>query len=445
MRARSILAPPVSTLDVDARSARAPTRAEPRSSEQRLSRELRRALARADVTWCLRVACDLDRVPHEDHPRRVKLALGFEALVRDGAERAPWGFDRAMGLTSDLCAWSERGDIDPESAFFVAATALAEPLARLESRPVAMVSLRDESDPARVIEDLFAGRAAEAEARVRHLARERDADAVVREALLPAVARDPAMFGHAVFLLARAWELARRFQAVSEDILASAAVMLAVTLRCASHGAAPPVRTVSLISVAPEVALRSLARAAATCVARFDRSWELRADSDVSVLDATAPLAFLEAAWSLASLGGESLAGAFIPHATHLVERARVWEGAPPAERPARAEDFGAALRARDTAVALGAARASSSIAGLWPVLARFAACEAAVRTTFVANAVNTVESLRRLAERDPAHAREYLHAAIAGVAPHRPERFVDRVVAGVRRETAARNCNRTG
>src|SRR5439155_19091806 len=179
----------------------------------------------------------------------------------------------------------------------------------------------------------------DAEARVRHLARTRGAEAAIREGLLPFASRHLYDYGHGTIFLAKALELVRRFPAAAEAVAAAACVELAwataetalppfaATRRALDsleeYGSRPragldrpafetrvlegerPAVGAALEALAagcePLALLRATAHAAALRLVRFDRAWETRLDAEVGVLDVTHAVTFAEAAIVLAA------------------------------------------------------------------------------------------------------------------------------------------------
>src|SRR5436305_1913086 len=80
------------------------------------------------------------------------------AVVRDGADRAEYGFDHGLALLADACSWAERGWIDPAEAFAIGAACIAEPSHHLGARKVSTATPSAIDDVARVSADLIAER-----------------------------------------------------------------------------------------------------------------------------------------------------------------------------------------------------------------------------------------------------------------------------------------------
>ncbi|XYI00208.1 Rieske 2Fe-2S domain-containing protein [Sorangium sp. So ce1128] len=345
---------------------------------RRLVAGLREAIRRDEPARALREGLRLGALGlHREETGLGSLHLAFEVLAKDGAERAEYGFDHGLALLADLCTWIERGWVPAEEAFVVAAHAIGEASARLGPRgkgpgraggrsPLARIADFELDEPEKVSEALAAERRDEAEARMRELVEVRGA-AGARRALMPFVAQHLHDYGHGAIFLAKALELAGRFSAAADEVLAASTVQLAWATADTSlppfaatraalarvaelplsgpEGAAasaasayPRAAAPAGLSPAPldpaeraafeaevlagerpavEATVRWLARgagplallgaighAAALRLARFDPAWEQRLDAEVGVLDVTHAVTFAEAA---AALGRESL------------------------------------------------------------------------------------------------------------------------------------------
>lgn len=466
---------------------------------RRLLASLREALARDEMPRALREALRLAALdlPLAEGSGLGRMGIAFEVLARDGAERAEYGFNHGLALLADLCSWIERGWVPAEEAFVAAAHAVAEPSLHLGPRArapgrasgaralMAFLSSYERPEPAKIVAALEAERREEAEARVRELV-EVGGAAAAREALLPFVARHIYSYGHGAIFLAKACELAARFPAVAEDVIAASVVELswatvetslppwAATRAALARvvegglgrrevdGGVPIDRadrdayealvlegerqaadaTVERLArgVDPVSLLRASAHAAAVRLARFDAAWEQRLEAAVDVLDVSHAVTFAESAISLvtAAPGAPALLAAQLAvlSAAFVGKLRRGDAAAPPAEAPERHGSLLEAAEARDVG------RALSIAAGLGPEerlraygeIAPFAAFDAAVRPIFYAHTVKTAEALRRLEAADPHADAAYLRALCAYVVPRRPELRVRRVAEVARR-----------
>ena len=423
-----------------------------------------------------------------------RLYVAFEVLARDGAERAEHGFDHGLALLSDLCAWVERGWIPAEEAFVVAAHAIAEPSLHLGPRArqaakgqralLAQLAGFEHDDPAKVTDALRAERREEAEARIRELVEIRGAAGAGR-ALLPFVTEHLYDYGHGAIFLTKALELAARFPAAADEVLAASTVQLAwataetklppfaatraamarlveVPLPAAvgpASGAATPddldrdayeadvlagERQAADATVArlargcdPMALLQAAGHAAAVRLGRFDSAWERRLDAEVGVLDVTHAVTFAEAAIALGREATPREAAQLAVIAAAFIGKLRSADSAGPGEGPAGAEAGAAgaltnggsgalleAVEARDVGRALAIARGLDAGARLeaYAALAPFAAFDAAVRPIFNAHTVKVAEALRRLEAADPRADGAYLRALLTYIVPIRGE-----------------------
>jgi nitrite reductase/ring-hydroxylating ferredoxin subunit len=455
---------------------------------RRLVAGLREALVRDEPARALREGLRLGQLGlAADGPVLGQLTVAFEVLARDGAERAEYGFDHGLALLADLCSWVERGWIPAEEAFVTAAHAIAEPSLHLGPRAgkVAKSGHRavfaalggfEHDAPSLILDALHGERREEAEARTRELVEVRGV-AGARAALLPFIAEHLLDYGHGAIFLAKACEIAHRFPAVAEDVLAAAAVQLAwataetklppwaatraslerVDALCARGdrpgGGAPPedwdregyeaqvlagerqAAEATALRIErgcdPMALLQAIGHAAAVRLGRFDRAWERRLDAEVGVLDVTHAVTFTEAAIALLSPGPAPAAAAarLAVLAASFVGKIRNADA--PADEPA-ARGGGAlveAVEARDVAraVAIAAELDPAERPRAYVDLAPFAAFEAGVRPIFYAHSVKTAEALRRLEAADPRADGAYLRALLTYVAPVRSERRVRR------------------
>jgi nitrite reductase/ring-hydroxylating ferredoxin subunit len=459
---------------------------------RRLTASLREALARDDAGRALREALRLGELRIGPVSSGLgRLAVGFELVALDGAERAEYGFDHGLALLADLASWVERGWVGPEEAFVAGARAVAEPSLHLGSRgtpspgvagtplpALARLVESDEGDPARVSEALAAERRDEADALVRAVVDARGAEGAYA-ALMPFVSRHLYDSGHGAIFLAKALELGRRFPPAATELMAAVTAMLAWAT---ADTALPPfTATREAIGQAAEIAiaegkggpladragyeaevlrgeseavratlaelrrgadpvalLRAAAHAAAARLRRFDAAWERRLDAEVSVLDVTHAVTFAEAAIALATTPGAI--------AQHGAKLAVIAAGLTGKLRRADAADPPAATRAEGTLAEAAAARdlgrALAIAAGLdesarraaYRELAPFAAFDVAVRPIFYAHTVKVTEALRRLDEADAQADGLYLEALLVYLVPVRSESRVRRTAAVARK-----------
>ncbi|HEY8374922.1 MAG TPA: Rieske (2Fe-2S) protein [Nannocystis sp.] len=270
-------------------------------------------------------------------PELGPLAAAFEVLAKDAATRAEYGFDHALAMLADLLTWVERGWLPAAEAFVVAATAVGEASKRLGRRTTA---------PPVVV-------------------------APQRAALVEFAASGLYDYGHGAIFVAKAEELARRFPAAAEEVMASVAASLGwatnetalppftatrealaslmgqdgAKRNSARDGAGEATRsstkedaaagesaglsedayvaallagekealaatlTALARGVPATVLLRLAGRAAAIRTARFDNGWETRTDTEVGVLDVTHAVTFVEAALSLSAEAPAAIGG----------------------------------------------------------------------------------------------------------------------------------------
>lgn len=451
----------------------------------RLRAGLAEALRRDEPDRALREALRLGEfVKCLDEGALGRLAVGFEALARDGAERAEYGFDHGLAAFADLVTWVGRGWVGAEEAFVAASHAIAEPSRRLPPRrpPGAAVPPPpdDALDPARVGEALAAERRDEAEARVRAIVRANGAGAALG-ALVPFIARHLFDYGHSVIFTAKAAEIAARFPALAEEVFGALTASLAwatadtslppftATREALARLDETPEQPASAPSfgreeraayeravlsgeraaaratlealgrgASAERLLRATAHAAAVRLAHFDDTWERRVDAEVGVLDVTHAVTFAEGALSLIPAAGARdaarlalIAAAFVGKLKNA-ERADPGDPAPHSSAP----DLASALAARDPGRALAIARAMGpdERRGAYATIAPFAAFEAATRPIFYAHTIKTAEALARLERDDPSADGAYLRALLAYVTPTRPEMRARRVAAVARK-----------
>ena len=458
---------------------------------RRLIGGLREALSRDQVGRALREGMRLGELGIGPADTGLgRLAVGFELVAIDGAERAEYGFDHGLAALADLASWAERGWISAEEAFALGAHAVAEPSLHLGQRGaqipgipssrrpgLARFSDLEESDPTRVSAALTAERREEAEALARAVVESRGPEGVYA-ALMPFVSRNLLDYGHGAIFLAKALELCRRFPAAATEVMASVTVMLAwataetglppfratqaaigevAAIELTASGAALADRYAYEAAVLsgerealaatlgelrrgtdPVALLRAVAHAAAERLRRFDTAWERRLDAEVGVLDVSHAVTFAEAAVTLATAPQ-----AIALHSAQLAVIAAGFTGklrhADAAEPPAATQAHGTlaeAAAARDVgralAIAAGLDRAARRAA--YRELAPFAALGAAVRPIFYAHTVKTTEALRRLDEADADADGVYLEALVAYLVPVHPENTARRAAAIARK-----------
>jgi nitrite reductase/ring-hydroxylating ferredoxin subunit len=445
---------------------------------RRLTAGLRQALARDEPARALREALRLGELGISPPETGLgPLAVGFQLVALDGAERAEYGFDHGLALLADLASWVERGWVGAEEAFVLAAHAVAEPSLHLgprgAARPGAVSDPRpalgrlsdlEAVEPARVAEALAAERRDEAEALVRAVVDARGPDGAYA-ALVPFVSRHLYDYGHGAIFLTKALELGRRFPAAAVELAAAVTVMLAWAT--ADTSLPPFTATREAIGQASELAfaqgrplgdrrafeaavlagereavraaiaelgagadpvalLRAAGHAAALRLRRFDAAWERRLDADVSVLDVTHAVTFAEAAITLASAPAASArdAARLAIIAAGFVGKLRRADAARPAA-PTRAQGtLAEALGARDVGRALAIAGELDTAArrAAYEEVAPFAAFDAAVRPIRYAHTVKVSEAMRRLDEADPEADGAYLEALVSYLTPVHPE-----------------------
>ena len=446
---------------------------------RRLTASLRQALYRDDAPRALREGLrlgDLGIGPVGSGLGR--LALGFELVAIDGAERAEYGFDHGLALLADLASWVERGWIGAEEAFALGARAVAEPSLHLGARgaPAAgaqssrgalarMVDV-EESEPTRVSEALVAERRDEADALVRAVVEARGPEGAYT-ALMPFVTRHLYDYGHGAIFLTKALELSRRFPAAATEVMASVTAMLAWAT---AETSLPPFRATQealgqaaelevapgrggdladrpayeaevlqgerealratlaelRAGVDPVTILRAVAHAAATRLRRFDLAWEHRMDAEVSVLEVSHAVTFAEAAVTLAAAPGASHrhAAQLAVIAAGFTGKLRRGDAAEPLA-PTRAEgSLVEAVTARDVgrALAIAAGLDAAGRRAAYRELAPFAAFDAAVRPILYAHTVKVTEALHRLDQADAAADGMYLEALLTYLTPVHPE-----------------------
>jgi nitrite reductase/ring-hydroxylating ferredoxin subunit len=446
---------------------------------RRLTASLRQALARDEAPRALREALrlgDLGISPPGEGLGR--LAIGFELLALDGAERAEYGFDHGLAMLADLASWVDRGWVGGEESFVLAARAVAEPSRHLEARAkhrgtggearssLARATDFDFVEPARVSEALAAERREEAEALIRAVVEARGPEGAL-PALLPFVTRHLYDYGHGAIFLTKALELARRFPAAAVELLASVTLTLAWATAETSlppfkatrdaiaqageialpegQGAPLPDRrayeaallagerdavkaTLEALSagVDPVALLRAAGHAAAVRLRRFDRAWERRLDAEVSVLDVSHAVTFVEAALALATAPAATArdAARLAVIAAGFIGKIRHGDAAEPPQPTVAEGTLAEAIAARDVgrALALAGRLDAGARRDAYREVAPFAAFDAAVRPIFYAHTVKVTEALRRLEEADPEADRAYVEALAAFLAPVRPE-----------------------
>jgi nitrite reductase/ring-hydroxylating ferredoxin subunit len=455
---------------------------DPATEAARVSGSLRAALFDADVGRAVRDGLRLsslapDAPESADATPSVLPALGV--MARDGAERAPWGFDHPLALLADLCSWAERGWIDGAEALALAAAAIGETNQARTKRDRPASAEDPAAQAAEVRTDLAEEKRDRAEATVRWLARSHGHEAALR-ALAPFAADHLFDYGHGTIFLAKARELAGRFPDAAEEVLASACVQLAwataetslppftATREALERLAKEPraARTTGFDRAAyetevlagerpavaatmarladgcdPEQLLRAIGHAAAVRLSRFDSAWETRLEAEVGVLDVTHAVTFTESAIALVKATGDGAAAARLAViGAGFVGKIR---------RADREDDLSTthgvdlldAAVAHNLPAALGALPEldTNSRRQTYARLAPFAALEVAARPILFAHTVKTTEALERLDAADVEADDVYLRALLVYLVPRRAERNLRRVA------TVARSFLRTG
>jgi nitrite reductase/ring-hydroxylating ferredoxin subunit len=439
----------------------------------RLTGSLRDALRENEVSRALREGLRLGEILDVDPARPASLGglePAFAVMTRDGAARAPWGFDHGLALLSDLCTWVERGWVPGAEAFALAAGAIGEPNAHLGPRVSERHDVPNLAEPHRVAGDLAAERRADAETRVRSLVRAKGAELTVRQGLTPFVSRHIYDYGHGAIFLGKGLELARRFPDLAEDVLASVTVELgwatadtALPPFATTRGALERAATLNFEGLPrseldrgpyeaeilegeraavtgtlarlergchPLELLRACGHAAAVRLGRFDRAWERKVEAEVTILDVTHIVTHAEAAITLAKDAEPRHAAALAILAAGFVGKLRRSDALrtggsnrPPAFPPAAGVLEDAAL-ARDLprALAIALGKDQEARRAAYAELAPFAAFDAAVRPIFYAHTVKVLEALWRLDSADPDADGAYLEALIKYIVPTRRE-----------------------
>lgn len=448
---------------------------------QRLAASLRAGLFDVDVARALRDALRIDEAR-----RRSDLHEGLSLLAKDGAMRAPWGFDHGLAVLADLVAWAERGLIRADEAFVVGGQTIAEVNAARPQRTTPdggdAPMLDAKEAQRRIVDHLVREERADAEIATRFVVRSLGVDAAFA-ALAPFLGRHLYDYGHAAIFLTKARELARRYPAAAEELLASCAVgfgwataetsLPPFTATRQALAALPIERkdgertefdrgayetavlesertaiaaTVTLLSqgVPAALLLRAAGAAAAERLARFDETWAHRVDADTGVLDVTHLVTFVEAALAILSALGsaeDALADRFAVQAAGFIGKLRKsdrQDAADMEESPASgsAADFARAVELRDAELALrlGRGLGADAIEEVFTRVAPFAAFEAACRSIFVAHAVKVTEALWRLSKADPERSGTYLAALGHYLATRWPEGRAQRTAAIARK-----------
>jgi nitrite reductase/ring-hydroxylating ferredoxin subunit len=459
---------------------------------RRLIASLRQALVRDDAGRALREGLRLGALGIGPVEAGLgPLAVAFELVAIDGAERAEYGFDHGLALLADLASWVERGWVGAEEAFVVGARAVAEPSLHLgprgapspgvpSSRRSPLASLLDVegAEPVRVSEALLAERREEADALVRAVVEARGPDGAYA-ALMPFVALNLYDYGHGAIFLAKGLELGRRFPAAATEVLAAVTAMLAWAM---AETALPPFKaTREAIAQAAEMALaegrggpvadrpafeaevlagerealaatlaelrggadpvailRAVAHAAAARLRRFDSAWERRLDADVSVLGVTHAVTFAESAIALATepAANPRHAAQLAVIAAGFVGKLRHADAAEPVAATRAEGTLAEAAAARDVGrvLAIAAGLEADARRAAYRELAPFAALDAAVQPIFYAHTVKVTEAMRRLDEADAAGDGLYLDALLTFLVPLRPENRSRRIAAVARK-----------
>jgi nitrite reductase/ring-hydroxylating ferredoxin subunit len=459
---------------------------------RRLTKSLRQALSRDEPARALREGLRLGALGIGPTGTGLgTLAVGFELVALDGAERAEYGFDHALALLADLTSWVERGWIPAEDAFVQAAHAVAEPSLHLGARGKPAAGLASDPrpalarmadvenvEPSRVSAALVAERRDEADALVRSVVEARGPAGAVA-ALMPFVTRHLYDYGHGTIFLAKALELSHRFPTAAVEVMSAVTTMLAwatadtslppftATREALVQAAEVPVAagsgapladraayetavlageregvraTIAALSagVDPVALLRAAAHAAAVRLRRFDSAWEHRLDAEVGVLDVTHAVTFAESALVLATHAGASArdAARLAVIAAGFVGKIRRADAAEPLAATRAEGTLAEAATARDVGRALAIAEGLDGDArkAAYRELAGFAAFDAAVRPIFYAHTVKVTEAMRRLEEADPDADGAYLAALVTYLVPVRSENRARRVAAVARK-----------
>jgi nitrite reductase/ring-hydroxylating ferredoxin subunit len=431
---------------------------------------LRAALVDADAARALREGLRLGQVRRSTSDSENilgSLGAAFRVVAQDAAARAAHGFDHGLATLTDILTWVERGWLQPEPAFVLAATIVAEPSRHLAARRVPG-NLESSSESPSVVDALRSEQRDEAESRVRKLAESKHPASIVRESLLPFVAEGLFDYGHGTIFLAKAEELSLRFPDVAKEILSA----ITVTLGWASNETSLPpfsrtrkaVAEVHTLAIQGEstlerreehayedalltgenealaatlallgrgVSARALlvvaARAAAMRTARFDEAWEARVEAGVTVLDVTHTLTFVDACLFFADGSRELFERKMALTAAGFIGKLRRADVSSPTLITAHRGGLHALMRA---VFSRDATRAREHAAGLsneerleaYTHLAPFFAFDMSVRPIRIAHGIKMAEALYRRHLADPEHGVAFLDALLAFSVPRRDE-----------------------
>lgn len=382
----------------------------------------------------------------------------FAVLAIDAAQRGPWGFGHELASLSDLLEWVDARDVTASEGFSVAATIVAERLAREPQRESEAAREGTESTLHEMLRSEDRG---SAEAESRRITDTQGVDAAIA-ALLPYAAGQLLSYGHGLIYVAKARALARRIPTAATEIMAALAVQLgwatnetALPPWAATRRALETLQTEAISDralqgrgefersvlhsesaagqaavqqlndgVAPRHVLIAIAHAAAVRLSAFDPAWVQRRDVDVGILDVSHAVTFAEAALDLLHMATPADAARLAVLAASFVGKLKGADGprAEPTESRSGMQDI---LLHRDEGQFRGFIQELSPQQRLqaYRDLRPFATFEAYVRPIFVAHAIKGLEALERLERQDPAPDSAYLEA-FAHLAVHRwPER----------------------
>lgn len=392
-----------------------------------------------------------------------RMAPAFEVLAQETANRNRWGFGHELAGLADLLVWVDDGDLDAAEAFGQAAIMVGE---RLTREPMRSAEAPQNSQLT-AHEALETEDRGQAEARVRKLTAKEGPKAAVR-AMVPFVSRYILDYGHGAIYLAKALELALRFEQSAVDLMAASAVNLGWATR---ETALPPWRatqraleavnevevgsallkdrahyeeevladerravdaTLAALGVgtSPRALLVASAHAASVRLSRFDVRWPDKKDYEVGILDVSHAVTFADACLALIAYAEPRDAARMSVLAAAFVGKLAAADGPSMVRSPAGEQDLAAHVQARNEPAAWAAIEAMSKEDRLasYRNLRPFAAYEAFVRPIFTIHAVKTNEALRRLEALDTEADDIYLKAYVHTVTPPWRERNPQRM-----------------
>lgn len=436
---------------------------DPEALAGKLRQSIAAALADGDTSRTVRESLRLGRATGD--PTLGGLGAGFEALLIDCADRAEYGFDHALAMTSDLMTWIDRGWVGAAEALAVAAAAAGEANRNLPRRSYENAEPSPNDPMTQLLDALLEERREEVESLARAAAHASAPADLMERVLVPFVARHLLDYGHGAIFATKGLEIGRRFPTTFPSIAAALGVSLAhataetllppftATRKAleslAAAGPSPVVDTAPLdrpqleqlvlegeskgvaavaellrSGVAPRRLLVAIAHAAAERLSRFDARWERDPLAEVSILDVTHAVTFAEAAIALLDHASPATAGALALQAAGFVGKLRRADAATAPVGVPTSEPLRAVAEARDLGAALGAASSLDRAARIeaYRELADYAAFDAAVRPIRVAHAVKVLEALYRLERADPEADGTYLRALLVTIVPRRPE-----------------------